>query len=199
MRPAALLPALIAVLLPAAPGLAPAPAAASTDCDEIWGTRNALFWRAGYCFTSPLGLALFGNLGCRPGEPAPPAADRAAVARMQALEDRIGCRTDTRAPPTAAQIAVLARIVRLVDIPEPDELGFACWGYLGAPFPLHAGASAASPQTGTAPSGLSLVYDYDPRNGWSYVRVVTGPGGGTVAEGWSDRPPPTAQCRETAG
>jgi len=41
-----------------------APAAALEICDELWFTRNLIYDRAGYCFSSPLGRAVFDNSDC---------------------------------------------------------------------------------------------------------------------------------------
>ena len=40
------------------------PAFALDHCEEWWFTRNLVFDRAGYCFSSPLGQAVFDNSDC---------------------------------------------------------------------------------------------------------------------------------------
>ncbi|WP_209426842.1 DUF4453 domain-containing protein [Pararhodobacter sp. SW119] len=178
-----LLPALLLSVL-FQPALAPA-ARADTFCDLLWVTRNMIFHRAGYCFSSPLAQQLFGNSGCTGTDPALSATDRAAVARMRELEGRIGCRMDTSRAPSAGQRGIHARLSRLIDLPEPDELGWGCLGYRGAPFTLHAGTSAAAPVTGRVAPGQFVYSEYWPRDGWAYLSVTNGPGQPVIAEGWS--------------
>lgn len=174
-------------------------AAASPFCDLLWVTRNMLFDREGYCFGSVLGAALFDNAGCTPGGPALSAEPAAAVTRMKELEARSGCRTDTAAAPSAGQRAIHARLLRLQDLPEPDELGWACIGYLGPGVALRSGASAASPAVGRAEPGQSLVFNYLPRGGWHYVIVTGGADSGTYTEGWAEIDIAPGFCREEAG
>ena len=44
--------------------LTPVTAVADALCDELWLTRNMVFDRAGYCFGSNLGEAIFDNSDC---------------------------------------------------------------------------------------------------------------------------------------
>ncbi|MCU0910668.1 MAG: DUF4453 domain-containing protein [Rhodobacteraceae bacterium] len=183
----------------AAIGLGPAAAGASPFCDLLWVTRNAIFDRAGYCFASPLGRALFDNADCTQTRPVVPAADAPSVARMTALEARAGCRVDTRGPPTSGQRAILARLARFADLPEPEERGWACIGYLGAPFDLRAGATTASATVGRVVPGQSLVFNYRARDGWHYIIATGGPDGGTYEEGWGQADIARGLCRGEAG
>jgi hypothetical protein len=194
MRPTA--PALaLALLLPALPG----PAQATTTCEELWVTRNMLFHRAGYCFGSALGQALFGNAGCTQTDAGAVTVDRQAVDYMRGLEQSIGCRVNTGAGPTPAMQARKAALDRLIDIPVPDELGFACWGWRGGAFALHAGASATSPVIGTAQPRQSLIFNHWRRGDWSYVEVSDGPGTAVVAEGWAQTEVGRGMCDQEAG
>ena len=177
----------------------PAAAAASPFCDLLWVTRNAVFDRAGHCFASPLGRALFDNADCTAARPALAPAEAAAVARMKALEDRAGCRVYTRRLPTPGQRAIRARLARLADLPEPDEVGCACIGYRGTPVDLHAGASQASAVAGRAQPGQSPVFNYRPRDGWHYLIATGGPDGGTYREGWGRIDISEDLCRQQAG
>ncbi|MFN3938790.1 MAG: DUF4453 domain-containing protein [Gemmobacter sp.] len=177
----------------------PLPAAATPFCDQLWITRNMMFHRAGHCFSSTLGQQLFGNAGCTGTNPALPAADREAVARMRELELQTGCRIDTGRGPSAGQRQIHAKLARLIDLPEPDEFGYACWGYHGAGFTLHAGTSVASPLIGVAQTRQSLFYGYHRKNGWHYIEVSNGPGTPVVAEGWAPVIPAPGMCDLEAG
>ena len=171
---------LSALALAALPQTAPA----NTFCDTFWISRNMIFHRAGFCFSSVLGQELFGNAGCTTTAPALSDADRTAVARMHEVEQQ-NCRMDTSRGPTAQQRQIHADLARLIDLPEPDELGWGCLGYRGAPFTLHAGTSAAAPVLGTVSPGQFVYSEHWSRNGWSYYSVTNGPGLPPVAAGWS--------------
>jgi len=189
------LSATLALFLPALPG----PAQATTTCEDLWVTRNMLFHRAGYCFGSALGQALFGNAGCVTGDAGAVAVDRQAVDYMRGLEQRIGCRVNTGVGPSPAMWARKGALDRLTNIPIPDELGFACWGWRGGAFTLHAGASPFSPVIGAAQPRQSILYDHWPRGDWAYVSISDGPGTAVVAEGWAQPGMGPGMCDQEAG
>src|SRR5690606_19358983 len=95
------------------------PAFAIETCDELWFTRNLIYDRAGYCFASELGRAVFDNTGCIPGEAklSPDAVNTVAV--IQQLEQDLDCKIDN----TGRRLNVPNIQVRLqmIDIPVPDE------------------------------------------------------------------------------
>ncbi len=162
---------------------APLPAAASSQCEDLWVTRNMMFHRAGYCFASPLGQSLFGNAGCRTSDAGAVAVDREAVALMRQYEER--CRINTQGAPTPGMWAKKAALDRLIEIPTVDEFGGACWGYNGPGFALHAATSTQSPVIGYAQTRQSLLFSHWPKNGWTYFEVSNGPGTPIVVEGWA--------------
>jgi hypothetical protein len=80
-------------------GNAPAPRAevpASSTCESLWYERNSIWASYGYCFTSPRGIAAFGNAGCFRNQAQAQAAmsgqERAMVDRILAQESAQGCR-----------------------------------------------------------------------------------------------------------
>ena len=78
-------------------GNAPASRAeAAASCDDLWVERNAIWAAYGYCFTSPRGIAAFGNAGCFRNQAQAQAAmsgqERATIDRLKALEAAQGCR-----------------------------------------------------------------------------------------------------------
>ncbi|MGP1356825.1 DUF4453 domain-containing protein [Roseicyclus sp.] len=185
-------------------GLLLAPQARATGfCTEAWVVRNMIFDRLGHCFSSVAGQALFDNSDCVMSGPTPPPGLAEDVALIREHEALLGCRIDTSRPPTPEMRAAFARYARLRDLPVPDHLGFACWGYRGPAFRLLAGASVEAPELGIAQPGQSIVVGHwTPSKSppWTYGTVLTGPGGAVIAEGWfagvdmSD-----ASCDRTAG
>lgn len=176
----------------------PMPARADPWCETLWLTRNAIFHRAGQCFASPLGQALFDNSRCI-GTAQLAAADAAAVADLRRMESERGCRVATDRAPSARMRAEAARLARLRDIPVPDDFGWACLGYLGAGLTLHSGASFDSPVTGQAMAGTMIYSEHLLRNGWAFLVVTAVPGGPALAEGWTQDRIARGQCREEAG
>lgn len=80
----------------ATPSPGPRPATAAQGCEELWTSRNAIWHRYGYCFTTARGKAAFGNAGCSRDEQSARAAmapaDRTTVDALQARERALGCR-----------------------------------------------------------------------------------------------------------
>jgi len=69
---------------------------ATGTCDSLWYERNTIWASYGYCFTSPRGIAAFGNDGCFRNQTQAQAAmsgqQRAMVDRIKAMEAAQGCR-----------------------------------------------------------------------------------------------------------
>jgi hypothetical protein len=73
----------------------PAPGSRASTCDSLWIARNQILNAAGYCFETPLGVSVFDNSDCTPGQPALPEAALNRIARLQALEAERGCAINT--------------------------------------------------------------------------------------------------------
>jgi hypothetical protein len=69
---------------------------APRTCDTVWTERNALWHRAGYCFTTDRAKQVFGNAGCSRNQDqaraAMPPTDRARVEQLAEIEKQMGCR-----------------------------------------------------------------------------------------------------------
>lgn len=162
-----------------------APAAAQDFCTEAWVIRNMIFDRLGHCFSSAMGQALFDNSDCTMSGPTPPPALAQDVVRIREGETFVGCRINTAQAPSAAMVRRHAHFSRFIDLPVPDHLGYACWGYRGPDFRLLAGADITAPEVGIARTGQSVVSSYWGRDGgWVYGAIMTGPGGRVLTEGW---------------
>lgn len=160
------------------------PAAALDFCDESWLTRNLIIDRYGYCFTAPLAQALFDNADCSTWTPRLSDADMRLVSAMRAAEGRAGCAPDLSRAPSPEMLAAHAIYDRFLDIPGRDGLGWACWGFVGAPIGLHAGASPGMPVVGALNPGNFVGFRFRPRDGWTFATVYTGQGGAVLAQGW---------------
>jgi hypothetical protein len=145
-----------------------------------------IFDRLGHCFSSVAGQMLFDNSDCTMSGPTPPPALAEDVALIRSHEEHIGCRIDTSRPPSAAMRDAHARYARFIDLPAPDHLASACWGYRGPDFRLLAGAFIGAPEVGIARTGQSVIVSWwtPSKPGWVFGRITTGPQGEFVTEGW---------------
>lgn len=176
-----------------------APAAALDFCEDAWLTRNLIIDRYGYCFNSALGQALFDNSDCSTSQPNLSAQDAELVGLIRGGEEQVGCSINTGAGPSAAMRETHAFYNGLQDIPAADHLGWACWGYRGAPIPVRSGASDAAPVIGTLQPGQGMVSEYWPRGPFIFATIVTGPSGSTLAQGWMRAQISDADCDQVAG
>lgn len=176
------------------------PAWAGGDyCSDYWFVRNQVFDRAGYCFQSTLGQAIFDNSDCVPGEVELRPADQALVNEIREIEARLGCRVDTGR--ASLPILLIGLRLRLEDLAARDEhSGSACFGYKGAPFTLHAGHRADAQVLGTVQPGDDLFFRYSTPQapaGWDYVEVEHG--GSPKGLGWFSIPFSADLCTQVAG
>ncbi|WP_208351452.1 YARHG domain-containing protein [Pseudaestuariivita rosea] len=75
-----------------------APVWAANDnpqCNELWFARNAMLDQGGYCFSSPLGQAVFDNSDCITRSPVISAAARKMIELIRRDERALGCGVDT--------------------------------------------------------------------------------------------------------
>lgn len=172
------------------------PSAAQGWCDDLWFTRNLVMDRAGYCFGTPLGQALFDNSDCTGRRIAlDPEASR-LVDTILAAEARNECAIDTSRRTVDLDDAAIRR--RLTDLPVRDEFESACIGWLGPETPLRAGHDRTAPELDRIARGDIVRYEHVPFGDWSYVTVAT-PEFETKGGGWLDRSAVEEDCFEIAG
>lgn len=158
-----------------------APVLAESVCDEMWFTRNLIFDRAGYCFGSNLGQALFDNSDCTTKSPTLTAVDIDKVARIRANEASLQCQINTSR--SRLDLEGVVDLRRLRDLPVRDVLGSGCIGWRGAPVTLRAGHGVRNPEIGQIVRGDSIGFLHDAEGGWNFVTVFWGPGDGQF--GWT--------------
>ncbi|GKY88839.1 YARHG domain-containing protein [Sinisalibacter aestuarii] len=162
IRPAA---ALIALSLAS-------PALGYDECDDLWFARNLVFDRAGYCFASPLGRAVFDNTGCTgTGVALSPDAAR-LVAYVRAREAALGCAVDTTR--TAPDLDRLDLLFAQEVVTAPGEDASGCLGWTGAPLDVLAGPRTDAPVLARVAPGDDIatgtVYFPD-HPGWAHISV----------------------------
>jgi len=154
--------------------------AADIFCEYPWFVRNLIFDRAGYCFSSPLGQALFDNSDCTGADITLSERNIVGVAHIRELEGWEQCQIDTNAERLEHQDA-FQHLRRMTVLPIPVEHESGCSGYLGpdrlimpAPSPL------ASPVQGVLTQGADIMFGHLAEGNWDFVTVYP--------EGWSDGP-----------
>jgi hypothetical protein len=180
--------------------LAAMPAAATELCEDLWFTRNQIMDRAGYCFGSTLGKAMFDNDGCTGKSVTLSAKAQQQVAEIRRLEGSLQCKVDTSR--SALELVDLATRRQLIDLPIHDEFESGCIGWQEAPADLHAGHKSTSPVIGRIEPGDDVLYShytYPPVEGWAYVTIWSGGWGDFKSAGWLGVRTSENSCRQFAG
>lgn len=167
---------------------AASPAMADRDdpwCQQIWLSRNTVMDRAGQCFSTPLGQAVFDNSDCVAGDRPLSPLDQATVSRLRDLEETYDCAVDTsanRLDPSVLEWR--ARLMELWTIPIRADTEHGCVGYTGPAMDLHAGMSRDTSVIGRLEPGQNFGFSHEPMpGGWEYI-TVTDADFGRVAHGW---------------
>lgn len=156
-------------------------AAAAQDslCEQWWYTRNLIFDRAGYCFSSPLGAALFDNGDCTTTDPQLSPEEAGLVEEIRFMESEFECAVDTSA--SALQIFDPASMAGwTLDVPVPSEYGTGCFGYDGPEIPLYARRTVDSGEVARIIPGSDVFFSHFAVGDWIYVsgNGIAGAGGG---------------------
>lgn len=149
--------------------LGAAPARADVFCDELWFTRNLAFDRAGYCFGSPLGTAIFDNDGCAGTDVEVEPWNADVVKEVFAQEKLQGCQVDTSR--TALEIEEIEQRKQFVDIPLPVLGESGCIGWKGANQRLTIAADENSGGVGVVTTGDEILFSFAPRGAYEFVIV----------------------------
>ncbi|MCB8838459.1 YARHG domain-containing protein [Aurantimonas sp. VKM B-3413] len=170
--------------------------AADKFCERLWVARNAIFDRAGHCFSSPLGKAVFDDADCRPGKTSLTAEDRAEVERLQAAERQRGCRIDTQKRTLDIDDAPQIRALAVFGLPGSFE--FSCIRFRGPdPLPLYSAPSGNAATVGRIKPGENVLFEYAERDGFELAAVGGGRTGEPVRLGWA-RIDVTRDCEDFA-
>lgn len=159
-----------ALAVPAA--LAAFPALAFDPCEDLWFSRNQLYDRAGYCFSTPLGQAVFDNADCTSKEVALEPGGAEILRYVQEMESLLACSVDTSA--TQIDIENLGLRFRLETVVALSEFASGCLGWTGEPIPLRAGPRDEAEVISVAMPGDDITWEYEPigwPEGWSFITV----------------------------
>ena len=164
----------------------PANAQTSAFCQEVWLSRSTILDRAGQCFGTPLGQAVFDNSNCIGEEVRLNPLDADQVRVAQEIEAWAECEVDTNIDHLLPNVLPFhARLRDLFTVPVRNSGEVECTGYLGQPLSLHTGTSTSMTEIGTAQPSQTLVLSHQPvRGGWQYLEVLD-TSGADIAHGWA--------------
>ena len=159
----------------------------------MWFTRNLIIDRAGYCFGSALGRAVFDNSDCTGRNLILPPD---VLALVEAILDREGnCMVDTTA--TTLDMRDVEWRKRMIDLPMPVGEESTCIGWLKDPFPLRRARSEDAPKSVMVQPGDTLLFQFEDVDAWSFVELSRD--GAEVGVGWAVLPDLGEDCEMIAG
>ncbi len=171
-------------------------------CADLWFSRNAMLDKAGYCFSTPLGKALFDNSDCTTKQPKLTPEVKAQIAVIRKLEqgDEGGfyetCNIDTGQQ--KLDLPDLEVRKQLDFQPASDGDTSFCLGYVGPDIPLYAAPWKSARRTGVIRGGDNLSLAHLDWKGWSFS-IVFQPSE-TTGLGWYQSPiADIDQCEAWAG
>ena len=167
---------------------------AASLCDELWLTRNAIYDRAGFCFSSELGKAIFNNDDCVPQIGNFDAKTQALIDQVHEEELRHQCNVNTSRH--QLDFRDWERRLQFEDLPVPDGLESSCLNYLGPAFPLFRARNVTSAISGKILTSDNIAYNYNGVAEWMFLTVYDDEDQ-IRTEGWHPGPEPV--CEYYAG
>lgn len=171
-------------------------------CADLWFSRNAMLDRAGYCFSSTLGKALFDNSDCTTKQPQVPDRTAAQIALIRQLEQGNSdgfydkCHIDTSLATLDLPDQGLRK--QLEFQPATDGGTGICFGYQGEEQPVYAAPWETATKLGMIRQGDDVTLAHLDWNGWSFSTISNN--GRARVMGWYRTPISDGrQCRAFAG
>ncbi len=144
-------------------------------CHDLWFSRNAMWNDAGYCFSSPLGQAVFDNSDCTTEAPVLPELNARIAARILTVEKEFGCAVDSSAPSLEGE-QVFSLEHRWAVRSQPilgrsEETEWACYGFQQPRLPVRTSPQADAEILGWLETGEAFWTNHADWNGWDFVTV----------------------------
>ncbi len=171
------------------------PALAFDACDDLWFTRNLVFDRAGYCFGSPLGRAVFDNGDCRTNAPVLSTADQEIIAAVKTAEREFACHVDTDR--TGLNLPDVPRRKTMTTLPVIEIFESGCYGWRSSDVALFDGVETGARQIGDVVRGDDILFLHVFQEPYSFVLVYRDDM--FVAQGWGIFPVDGQSCEMAAG
>ena len=174
------------------------PASADEFCEDLWFTRNQVFDRAGFCFGSPLGDAVFDNSDCTGRDVTLSQSEKRFVAELRTVEEQQGCMIETDAVQLKLSGVALRRQLR--DLPFRDLYESGCLGWKDATRGLYAGHDTETETIGQIEPGDFILYSHQSVGTWNFVTIYGPVWQGFKSAGWLDGATMSdASCEDWAG
>lgn len=157
------------------------PLAALTLCDDLWFTRNLVFDRAGYCFGSPLGQAVFDNADCTTSAPDLSKRDKAFIDRVRKVEADWSCQINTSRITIEVDDIQQRRAIR--DLPIADGYESACIGWRGQRYLLFSERNTTTEPIGELLPGDTIGWFFAEEGAWGFLIISNE--GITRTTGWA--------------
>jgi hypothetical protein len=152
--------------------LTPMSVTADALCDELWLTRNTVFDRAGYCFGSALGKAIFDNSDCTTSAPKLDSEGETIVAQVREIETDFACSIDTSR--TVLEVDHVDQRRALHHLPVKTGYESACLGYDGPALLLTAGRHPDTSFFGEIFPGDDILFGHIPVDGMEFIDLGDG-------------------------
>lgn len=157
-------------------------ASAEDACRDLWFSESAIYAQAGYCFTDPLGEAVFGNDGCtsstKPAEL--PVFFERQLEKIAERQAEFECVVDT-----SVTVLALPRIESRQKLAiQPVHSGEESLCILRAPTSLWSAPDVEAEQIGWLKRGDLITVEHDPIDGVEFASRVRRSGQILDLVGW---------------
>lgn len=177
--------------------LAP-PAFAEEACDDLWYSRNFYFDKAGYCFGSALGKAVFDNANCKSKDVSFSDAIKLRISHIKQTEKMNECKVSSKKVRNL-DIYNFDMRKKLADQPINHGYESSCFGYQGdAKVPLYSAMSEGSEIMGYVGTGDSVYSAHDEISKTKWWFATRTNEDGKIVIGWTNQTI-FDQCKAVAG
>lgn len=143
---------------------------AEDACHDLWFTRNLVLDRAGQCFGTNLGRAVFDDANCSTRSPTLSKQDQALIFLLEQKEKKLDCKvnTDSSRPP----VKVVWLRMQMKTLPIVSATRLTCNEWNGPFIKLYSGIDPeTSKRTGEIEVDDNVIFAHEPRGKWQFVTV----------------------------
>ncbi|MFQ6552760.1 YARHG domain-containing protein [Aestuariibius insulae] len=176
-------------------------------CEDLWFARNATIDQAGFCFSTPLGQAMFDNSDCTTTAPGLSKKERRLVARIREIEAEFQCAVDNSISkfdaPDGFSLEQRKSLTVQPIAGRSEEVEWACFDYMGPAKVLRAAPKETGEVIGALAPGQSFAQTHSDWDRWTFIEVVDLAGATQIGWVWLDDleldQPEQSVCRQIVG
>lgn len=143
------------------------------DCADLWFSRNAMWNDAGYCFSSPLGQAVFDNMDCTTDTPQLSELNQEFVDGIIEAERELACDVDTSATDFDFERFEHRWAVVTQPVTGPSEFTqWSCHGFVLPKMPVRASPLSSAKLIGWVHTGDGFYVVHEGYGDWAFVFVT---------------------------